>query len=443
VRRSLILVAVSIGAGGLVLADEVRDAGSDDRVGRLETGAAPAPSDLEAQLAKELGASPSPPQAQPWSPAQPITIAGGAKNYLNLSFDTLVAAGSSTTSDIATVETGGHDPSQRGFTVQNVEMVLEGAVDPYFRGQGNIILQIDASGETVVELEEAYLTTTSLPHNLQVKAGTYLTEFGRLNAQHPHAWDFVDQPLVNGRFMGPDGLRNPGARLSWLMPVKFYSELYVDVQNSQGETAASFRSVPGETIFGRTVQEREVRTAGDMLYVPRWSGSFDMTANSTLVVGASAAFGPNGTASDTSTRIYGVDAFWKWKPPNAQAGFPFVKWQTEAMWRRYEAGATEDLSLPRETLKDRGAYTQLLWGFRRGWVTGLRGDYVTGDPAAFEPDPSRQTRWRISPNLTWFPTEYSKLRFQWNHDRLEESGSEESLWLQFEFLLGAHAAHKF
>jgi len=62
---------------------------------------------------------------------------------------------------------------------------------------------------------------------------------------------------------------------------------------------------------------------------------------------------------------------------NAQAGFPFVKWQTEAMWRRYEAGAfaddtdgdgTIDLALPRETLKDRGAYSQILWGFRRNWI---------------------------------------------------------------------------
>jgi hypothetical protein len=280
-----------------------------------------------------------------------------------------------------------------------------------------------------------------LPANLQAKAGAFFSEFGRLNAQHPHSWDFVDQPLVNGRFLGPDGLRNPGARLSWLMPFKFYSELYLAVQNSQGETAASFRNVPGETVFGRPVLERDVHSASDMLYVPRWSGSFDLTANSTLVAGASAAFGPNGTASDTSTRIYGVDFFWKWKAANAEAGFPFVKWQTEAMWRRYEAGAFD--TLPRETLEDHGAYSQLLWGFHRGWVTGLRGDYVAGEPAAFEDDPSRQKRWRVSPNLTWFPTEYSKFRLQWNHDWLDELGNEDSFWLQVEFLLGAHAAHKF
>jgi hypothetical protein len=415
--------------------------------------------ELERRLAElegePVGAAPgAPPSAPEWSPAQPIVLAGGgsSKNFLNLSFDALVAGGTSTTSDIGAIETGGHDPAQRGFTVQNTETVLEGAVDPYFRGQGNIIFQIDAEGETVVELEEAYLTTTSLPHNLQVKAGTYFSEFGRLNPQHPHTWDFVDQPLVNGRFLGPDGLRGPGARLSWLMPTPFYSELYLSAQNSHGETATSFRSAPGEEIFGRVIEERPVRSTGDLLYVPRWAASFDLSDTQTLLLGTTAALGPNGTAQDTRTELYGLDVFWKWKAADAQAGFPFVKWQTEAMWRRYEAGqfssdtdgdGIDDFLLPAETLEDWGGYSQLSWGWRRGWVAGLRGDYVTGDEGAFEPDPQRSTRWRLSPALTWFPTEFSKFRLQFNHDDLEGQGSEQSLWLQMEFTLGAHAAHKF
>src|SRR5262245_30311651 len=300
--------------------------------------AAPSPppaSDLEAQPACKLSGSVSgspeqaplapsiPAPAPAWSPAQAITIAGGAKNYLNLSLDALVAGGSSSTPDLASIETGGHDPSQRGFTVQNVEAVFDGAVDPYFRGQANVVLQIDAEGKSTVELEEAYLTSTSLPANLQLKAGTFFSEFGRLNAQHPHTWDFVDQPLVNGRLMGPDGLRNPGVRVSWLMLLGFYSELFLSVQDSQGETAASFRGEPGDVFAGRPIESRDVRSLADLLYVPRWSGSFDLTSNQTLVTGASAAFGPNGTGGDTSTRIYGADVFWKWKAANAQAGFPF------------------------------------------------------------------------------------------------------------------------
>jgi hypothetical protein len=189
---------------------------------------------------------PEPPAPPPPAPA-PITLASGAggKNYLNLSLDGLVAAGASTEPDVSELETGGHDPIQRGFTLQNLEIVFDGAVDPYFKAQANLVLQIAPDGTTNFELEEAYAVTTSLPHNLQVKAGQYLAEFGRINPTHPHTWDFVDQPLVSGLMFGPDGLRSVGARLSWLMPVPFYSEFLVGVANANGDTMTSFGSTPG------------------------------------------------------------------------------------------------------------------------------------------------------------------------------------------------------
>ncbi len=299
-------------------------------------------------VTNQPGAVASPPAAPaglstatvtPWSPTAPIRI-GSGQNYINLSFDALMAAGATTANDIDKLELGGHDPKQRGFTVQNLETVFDGKVDPYFRGQANVVLQIDSHGETTIEAEEAYLETLSLPWNLQVKAGQFFTEFGRLNPTHPHTWDFVDQPLVNGRFLGEDGLRSAGARLSWLVPTPFYSELFFTLANSQGETAFSFRNDhEGEPFLGRPAIERGVKTLGDMLFVPRYAASFDLTDAQTVVAGASAAFGPNSSGSDTDTQIYGVDLFWKWKSPRQHAGFPFVSWQTEALLRRFKAGA--------------------------------------------------------------------------------------------------------
>lgn len=72
-----------------------------------------------------------------------------------------------------------------------------------------------------VEIEEVYATTTSLPANLQLRAGQFLTRFGRFNPTHPHTWDFVDQPLIIGNFFGPDGNRGVGAELSYLMSLPF------------------------------------------------------------------------------------------------------------------------------------------------------------------------------------------------------------------------------
>jgi len=393
---------------------------------------------------------------KPWSPTDPIRIGKGSA-YVDLGLVGTFAAGGSTATDIeGGTQLGGHDPNQRGFTVQGVEANFQGAVDPYFRGNANLAFALDSHGESSVELEEAWLETISLPANLQVRAGQFLTDFGRLNTQHPHTWAFVDTPLVNGRFLGPDGLRNPGARLSWLAPTPFYSELFLAVQNSQGETAYDFRNDNGDQPFlGRPVTQGSVQSFSDLLFAPRYAVSFDLSDTQTLLAGVSAAFGPNGSGPDTDTQLYGVDLYWKWKPTNAHAGFPFVSWQAEAMLRRYTAGAFtgdvgdfEDVSLPRETLTDWGFYSQLLWGFHKGWVAALRGDYVARDgQAAYErllgDDPQRLPRWRISPNLTWYPSEFSKIRLQYNYDDRADIGEDHSVWLQFEFLLGAHAAHKF
>ena len=399
---------------------------------------AAAPSDLEADLARELGA-PEPPPAGP----APITLAAGAsgRNYLNLSLDGLFAAGGSTDPDLSTVYAGGHDPAVRGFTVQNVETTLEGAVDPFFKGQANLIFRLNGDGETEVELEEVYATTTSLPWNLQVKAGHFFSEFGRLNATHPHTWEFVAQPLVNARMFGGDGLRNPGARLSWLMPTPFYSELFLAVQNANGETAPSFLSVAGEEQFGRSLVERPVRSASDLLYVPRWAVSFEPSGTQTVLLGLSGAFGPNATGDDGRTRIVGTDVTWKWKPVDADRGFPFVRVQAEGMQRSYEADAAPGLAAA--TFDDWGAYGQVVWGIRPRWLVGARYDRVGGDSGDAPDDPLLVPRWRGGVNLTWFPSEYSKLRLQYDRDQREVYGGADSLWLQFEFLLGAHAAHKF
>ena len=101
------------------------------------------------------------------------------------------------------------------------------------------------------------------------------------------------------------------------------------------------------------------------------------------------------------------------------------------------------VALPRETLFDWGVYSQLLYGFRPRWVAGLRGDWVSGDRGTFSPDENRADRFRISPDLTFYPTEFSKLRLQYNYDHGQLRGDDSSVWMQVEFLLGSHAAHKF
>jgi hypothetical protein len=380
---------------------------------------------------------------------QPITI-GGGKNYMNISLDGLFALAYSSARDLNNIEVGDHDPQQRGFNARNIELAFDGAVDPYFEGFANIVFKLDNDNQTDVEVEEAFMQTTSLPFNLQLKAGQFFAAFGRLNPTHPHTWDFVDTPLVNGLFLGPDGLRGVGAQTSWTLPLPWYSQLIFASQNGRGSTGFSFRN-PGDNgmFFDRITTDREARGLQDFVWIPRFENSFNLSDTQTVLAGVSGAFGSNETGANSRTQIYGADLLYKWKSSRAEGGFPFVKWQTEFMYRRFQAGLGADDSFPvAETFHDWGLYSQVLWGFKKGWVAGVRGDYVDMQDSKFTDDLDRQSRWRLSANLTWYPTEFSKIRLQYNQDFLEQnfflSAREvESVFLQWEFILGAHGAHKF
>jgi len=380
---------------------------------------------------------------------QPITI-GGGKNYMNISLDGLFALAYSSARDLDHIEVGDHDPQQRGFNARNIELAFDGAVDPYFEGFANIVFKLDNDNQTEVEVEEAFMQTTSLPYNLQLKAGQFFAAFGRLNPTHPHTWDFADTPLVNGLFLGPDGLRGVGAQTSWTLPLPWYSQLIFASQNGRGSTGFSFRN-PGDDgmFFDRVTTDREARGLQDFVWIPRFENSFNLSDTQTVLAGVSGAFGSNETGANSRTQIYGADFLYKWKSSHAEGGFPFVKWQTEIMYRRFQAGHGADDSFPvAETFHDWGLYSQVLWGFKKGWVAGIRGDYVDMQDSKFTDDLDRQSRWRLSANLTWYPTEFSKIRLQYNQDFLQENfflsaRQVESVFLQWEFILGAHGAHKF
>jgi len=403
-------------------------------------------------------------EAEPTAPESVPTdlfsrrVGGTTFRLIDISLDALFAAGASTERDsaIQNLQGGDHDPRRRGFTVQNVELSFSGAVDPYFTGAAHIIYLIDpVVGETRVELEEAFLTTQALPYGLQLKGGFYFTEFGLINPTHPHAWDWLDQPVINTRLFGPDGLRQAGVRLGWLMPLPWFSELYVGVQNANGETASSF--LANEEFFeerpigGRPFVQRDVKSLKDLLYAVRWENFWNVSDTVGAKLGFSGGFGPNATGPDGYTEIYGTDLKVRWRPTDNFRGWPFVLWQSEAMKRDYTADSNPAFGLPRETLLDWGFYTQALYGFHYGWAAGLRYEYASGSGETIlthdgrKNDPFRDDRHRISPLLAWHPSEFSRIRVQYNYDRADhlERRDAHAVWLGLEFLYGAHPAHNY
>ena len=458
------------------------------------------------QALDELGVpdfEPEPDRRALWS--QPL---GGNTQLrlIDISADVLFFAGGSSERDaaISTLQGGGHDPKQRGFTLGQAEFSLSGAVDPYFTGEAHILTSVNPStGETALELEEAFLTSSALPYGLQLEVGHFLTEFGLINPQHPHFWDWIDQPVVNSRMFGGDGMRQAGFRASWLPPTPWFSEFHFGMQNAGGVTMASFLGgelahahggggghgggdehghagedeqadehadehdhggedehaeeqaggIQGDGIAGRPIVAQDVRGFGDFLYLTRWENSFNFTDDVTAVFGLSGLYGPNSTGRDADTWLYGLDMKWRWQPAG-NFGYPFLTWQTEIMKRDYHAARytqeteTGDFaSLPGRTLKDWGLYTQLLYGFQTRWAAGLRYEYAGGSGHSIggrKNDPFRDDRHRLSPLLVWRPSEFSRIRLQYNYDVASHLKDDaHTIWLGFEWLYGAHAAHNF
>lgn len=438
------------------------------RLERLQSApAAPSQAPAEAlERALQQVPTPSQPGTAPGAPALATQRVGGVQlRLIDIAVDILAAAGGSTIGDTALqgLQGGGHDPRKNGFTLQNAELSLSGAVDPYVRGETHIVFFVDPlDGETRVELEEAFLTTQSLPLGLQVKGGFYFTEFGLINPTHPHVWDWLDQPVVNTRFFGPDGLRQAGVRLGWLVPVPWFAQLYLGAQNANGETMASFLAsaefFEERGVAGRPFVARNVKNPEDLAYSVRLEQFFTLSPTLSAQVGGSAVFGPNASGPRGRTTIYGGDLKVRWRPTTNVRGWPFVLWQTEIMQRDYRADRVElpeqldadgnPLLFARHTLHDWGLYTQAVYGFRPGWAAGVRFEYARGSGPSVEgrqADPFRDTRYRVSPLLAWHLSEFARLRLQYNYDRAQHLSQREahSVWMGFEILYGAHPAHKY
>ncbi len=345
----------------------------------------------------------------------PVVVAAGAGSSnpdISLVLDTAGAWFSD-----APAQLGGHDPNRTGFVLQQLEMNVVSNVDPFFRFEANIVF-----AEFGVEVEEAYATSLALPGNLQLRAGQFLTRFGRLNPTHPHAWDFVDQPLVNGKFFGSEGSRGLGAEVSWLSPLPWYAELAGALTNAHNACCA--RSFYGGDDLG-------VEDPRDLLATLTLKQFFDLSRTWGLKVGLSTQLGPNPTGQGNRTDIYGADLYLRYRDPGSRGALSL---QVEGMVRSRQA--------PDDRLQDAGGYAQLVWDIDPEWGVGARYEYVSGvedDPL----DPAWATaRQRASAQVTWWPSHFSRLRLQGNHDRLPDR--DDPLWgamLALEVVVGAHGAH--
>jgi uncharacterized coiled-coil protein SlyX len=320
--------------------------------------------------------------------------------------------------------------NRKGFNLDSAELFLFSPVDPYFNLYATIPVTEDGA-----EVEEAYFLTTSLPYGFQLKGGKFKSGFGRINSQHPHAWDFADIPLPYRAFMGGEGLIEKGAQLTYLPPLSFYTLLGIEVL--QGDN---------DVLFGSDVK------SGPHAYTAYAKASFDLSDNSTVLFGPSVITGKTKTGSiadDTEfsgdSTLYGLEFTYKWKPSRQKS----LTVQSEYLYRSQHGDLEDTVAATTESLKraQDGLYVQSVYQIER-WRVGARydvldlvkDDYIlAGTNTGFGGTP-----WRATGMLEFNPTEFSRIRLQFNHDKSarDETANNEML-LQLIFGIGAHGAHPF
>src|SRR5260370_20880717 len=91
---------------------------------------------------------------------------------------------------------------------------MQAIIDPYARADPFI-----SFGETGVNVEEAYVTFTSLPAGLLMKVGKMRADFGKVNTIHNHALPYIDRPPATTHLVGgEDGIDDSRIPISHFLP---------------------------------------------------------------------------------------------------------------------------------------------------------------------------------------------------------------------------------
>jgi hypothetical protein len=290
--------------------------------------------------------------------------------------------------------------------LHEAEASFQAVVDPYARA--DFFLAASPEG---LEIEEGFVTFPTLPGGLLMKVGKMKAQFGKVNTMHAHVLPWVDEPLAMRNLLGGDeGLNDSGISVSKLIM-----------------NPALFLEATGEVYGGENDVFRSYKRS-DLTYVGRLRGYRDVTEGTNLDVGTSFAYGHNDADPEATTRLFGVDATFRYRPLQ-QSLYKRALVRTELFWSRRQQ--------PIGDAKAFGAYVSGEYQLTRRLFAGARYDWSERAYDASLKDTG------ASAVLTFWPSEFSQIRGQYRHTRYAEGPKANEFLFQFLFSIGAHGAHVF
>jgi hypothetical protein len=308
--------------------------------------------------------------------------------------------------------------TQSPLELSEAEAAFQAIVDPYARADFYL-----SAGPDGLEVEEGFVTFTSLPSSFLLKVGKMRAQFGKVNTLHTHAMPTADRPLVTQNLVGgEEGLSDSGLSLSRLIHNPFI-----------------FLEATGE-VYASTSEVFQSDERSRLTYVGRLRAYRDLTEATNIDLGTSVAFGPSeglpeagvpGLADPVSLdrRLIGVDASFRYRPLR-RAIYQRLNLRSEFIWSRQERAFDTHANAF-------GAYGLGEYQFAQRWYAGARFDH---SGRAFD---GSLTDNGGSVFVTFWPSEFSQVRGQYRRTRYAEDVTANEFLFQFNFAIGAHGAHVF
>ncbi|MFH2048316.1 MAG: hypothetical protein ABIJ12_02630 [bacterium] len=315
-----------------------------------------------------------------------------------------------------------------------IELNINGYLNPYARADAVIAWH----GDHNAEIEEAYATfLQGLPLNINLRAGKYLLEFGRLNTVHPHAYSFIKRPLPHAMFFGEEGLSDMAIRASISIPT---GEAFTELMGGILKGDALTPHVHEEEETTETTEPKR-----DLGFFGRLTSSFAVSEAAELAMGGSVINTVYGFGEDEENPaqlrswLIGGDVKYKYKPSR----YTSLQIEAEGIMRQNE------MDEEGEDLKSYGAYGYIDYRFKQKYNLGAIYEWVRSKEAHHhegeeEHEIHQQETKRLGLFVGFAPVEETSLIRLAGH--LTDPEDSDSFWeatLQLVISLGPHKPHNF
>ncbi|HSG07109.1 MAG TPA: hypothetical protein VLA36_02040 [Longimicrobiales bacterium] len=307
------------------------------------------------------------------------------------------------------------------FFAREFEMSIISNLDPFSRAK-IFISRHDHGGEITpfgdpeeepeegFAVEEGYVEWVSLPGGVGLKVGRFYQQLGQLNRWHSHAFPFQSRSLPSMTFVGEEPLAQTGASLRWLLPVGGKAGTYTaTLETTRSSNEALYGTSARPSVLANLNAFWQISDATDLDLSTTWAGGRYEDDDILL-----------------SRNLYAAEISFTWIPP-ASAKYRGLNVRAGVM---VLDGLLDPDGAPMDGTA-KGVWTMAETKLNQSWLLGGRFDWTQN------PHDVNETAWLVSPTLTWWQSEYVRIRGE--YDLLGRSDFRDGRFLlQATFSMGPH-----